>query len=84
MAEPEEWLPPVPTARYFCLGHNYIGHSRETGAKTPEHPAIFLRHASRAAAMASAGRYADSEIEGVDRLENTVRAREPFPDAIIQ
>lgn len=43
MAEPDEWLPPVPTARYFCLGHNYIGHIRETGAKTPEHPAIFLR-----------------------------------------
>lgn len=43
IAEPDEWLPPVAGARYFCMGHNYLGHIHETGAKIPEHPVVFLR-----------------------------------------
>lgn len=36
-------LAPISPSNIYCIGLNYREHARETGAKLPEHPVIFMK-----------------------------------------
>ncbi|KOR32500.1 5-carboxymethyl-2-hydroxymuconate isomerase [Achromatium sp. WMS3] len=39
-------LAPIIPTNMYCIGLNYADHAAETGAKTPEHPVVFMKPTS--------------------------------------